>query len=258
MTISRTARVWVNEIRNKKTTHDTADYFKEIFTKEEYDEFYGELMEQTKECVKLEFQSLNIMPSNPFVMSEIFVWMDEHISYFDLIDYIIDSIYTEIFQTVTGFFGEDCDDNEFEDVRDAMGDFSWGELMEVYEYMLTEENPKVTDWKGYVGLIEGKIGFTLPATIGPNTPAKDIKEKITSTELLSASFKQSGANLIYSIMNTSEYDCIGVIIVEGISPRILMDYGCDESEVVEIAKLRVGESWANSCYGNGVVVVRMA
>ena len=262
MTISRTARVWVNEIRNKKTTHDTADYFKAIFTKEEFDEFYGELMEQTKECVKLEFQSLNILPTEPSTMNEIFAWMDEHINYFDSIDYIIDSVYTEMFQTVTGFFGEGCDDEEFEKVRDAMGDFSWGEHMEVYEYLLTEENPKVTDWKGYVGLIEGKIGFTLPATIVPNTSTNNvefIKEKITSTELISAHIKQTGANLIYSIMNTSLYDCIGVIIVEGISPRILEDYGFGEEEIADIAKLGVGDSWNDKfMYGKGVVVVRMA
>ena len=262
MTISRTARVWVNEIRNKKTTHDTADYFKEIFTKEEYDEFFGELMEQTKECVKLEFKSMNILPMSDSTMSEIFVWMDEHINYFEKIDYIIDSVYTEMFQSVTGFFGTGCSDTEFEEVRDVMGDYSWGELMDVYEYLLTEENPKVTDWMGYAKQIEKKLGFPLPALKAeqekPSNNTCLVEEKITSTELLSASFKQSGANLIYSIMNTSEYDCIGVIIVEGISPRILMDYGCDESELAEIAKLRVGESWANSCYGNGVVIVRMA
>lgn len=262
MTISRTARVWVNEIRNKKTTHDTADYFKDIFTKEEYDEFFGELMDQTKECVKLEFQSLNIMPSSLIVIDEIFSWMDEHINYFDRIEYILNSVYTEMFQVVSGFFGTDCDDKQFEEVRDAMGDFSWGELMDVYESLVTEEKPKVSDWMGYVKRIEGHTGFALPAVKNeqekPSNNACLVEDKIISTELLSASFKQSGANLIYSIMNTSEYDSIGVIIVEGISPRILMDYGCDESEIVEIAKLRVGESWANSAYGNGVVVVRMA
>ena len=262
MTISRTARVWVNEVRKNKTTHDTADYFKDIFTKDEFMEFVEELIAQTKECIKLEFQSLNIMPSHPIVMDEIFHWMDEHINYFDTINNILDSVYTEIFQTVTGFFGEDCDDKEFEDVRDAMGDFSWGEHMEVYEYLLTEENPKVTDWKGYVGLIEGKVGFTLPATIGPNTSTNNveyIKEKITSTELVSAHIKQTGANLIYSIMNTSLYDTIGVIIVEGISPRILEDYGFGEDDVNDIAKLGVGDSWHDKgMYGKGVVVVRMA
>ena len=258
MTISRTARVWVNEIRNKKTTHDTADYFKDFFTKDEFMEFVEELIYQTKECIKLEFQSLNIMPSKPIVMDEIFNWMDVHINYFDTINNILDSVYTEMFQTVTGFFGTGCNDKQFEEVRDAMGDFSWGEHMDVYEYLLTEENPKVTDWMACAKQIDKKLTFPLPALKTEQEKPSMIEEKIISTELLSASFKQSGANLIYSIMNTSEYDCIGVIIVEGISPRILMDYGCDESEVVEIAKLPVGGSWANSCYGNGVVVVRMA
>lgn len=262
MTFSRTARVWVNEIRNKKTTHDTADYFKEIFTKDEYNEFFGELMEQTKECVKLEFQSLNIMPSNPIVMSEIFIWMDEHINYFDTINNILDSVYTEMFQTVSGFFGTDCDDNQFEEVRDAMGDFSWGELMDVYEYMLTEEYPKVKDWKDYVKRIEGHTGFALPATFEPNTAtdkADYAKDKFISTELVSAHIKQTGANLIYSIMNTSLYDTIGVIIVEGVSPRILADYGFDEDAITDIAKLGVGDSWNDVfMYGKGVVVVRMA
>lgn len=258
MTISRTARVWVNEIRNKKTTHDTADYFKAIFTEEEYEEFYGELMDQTKECVKLEFESLNIMPSSPIVMSEIFIWMDEHINYFDIIDNIIDSVYTEMFQVVSGFFGTDCDDKQFEEVRDAMGDFSWGEHMDVYEYLVTEEKPKVSDWMGYVKRIEGRTGFALPAVKNEKS-VEIIKEKISSTELVSAYIKPSGANLIYTIMNTSLYDGgMGVIVVEGMSPRILEDYGFDEEEIRTIAKMKVGESFGDTAYGAGVVVVRMA
>lgn len=258
MTISRTARVWVNEIRNKKTTHDTADYFKAIFTKEEYEEFYGELMDQTKECVKLEFESLNIMPSHPIVMSEIFIWMDEHISYFDIIDNIIDSVYTEMFQVVSGFFGTDCDDKQFEEVRDAMGDFSWGEHMDVYEYLVTEKKPKVSDWMGYVKRIEGHTGFALPAVKNEKS-VEVIKEKISSTELASAYIKPSGANLIYTIINTSLYDGgMGVTVVEGMSPRILEDYGFDEEEIRTIAKMKVGESFGDTAYGAGVVVVRMA
>ena len=259
MTISRTARVWVNEIRNEKTTHDTADYFKAVFTKEEFEEFYGELVDQTKECVKLEFQSLNIMPSRPIVMDAIFSWMDEHINYFDLIVYIIDSVYTEMYQVVSGFFGTDCDDKQFEDVRDAMGDFSWGEHMDVYEYLVTEEKPKVSDWMGYVKRIEGHTGFALPAVKNENK-AELIKDKITSKEIISATLRLNGANLMYTIMNTSEYDSgMGIIVVEGMSPRILEDYGFNDDDIKEIARLEVGDSWYDKgMYGKGVVIVRMA
>jgi hypothetical protein len=258
MTISRTARVWVNEIRNKKTTHDTANYFKDIFTKDEYEEFYCELVEQTKECVKLEFQSLNIMPSDNGTLNEIFCWMDENISYFELIDNIIDSVYTEMFQVVSGFFGTDCDDNQFEDVRDAMGEFSWGEQMDVYEYLLTEENPKVSDWMNYVKRIEGRTGFALPAVKNEQVQ-KTISEKFFSTELLSASIEQvSPMERIYNIINTADYDCMGITLVKCVSPMALTDYGFDEDECVEVGGLFVGGTWANSVYGNGVVVIRVA
>ena len=60
MTISRTARVWVDEARKNKTTHDTAEYFKDIFTKDEFMEFVEELIAQTKECVEKEFDKLNL------------------------------------------------------------------------------------------------------------------------------------------------------------------------------------------------------
>lgn len=257
MTISRTARVWVDEVRKNKTTHDTAEYFKDIFTKDEFMEFVEELIAQTKECVKKEFDKLNLDASIT-VMNHLFSWMDEHTHYFDTIDNIVDTIYTEVFQTVSGFFGTGCTDSEFEFVRDAMGDFSWGEHMDFYHYLLTEDNPKVSDWINDVKRIEDRIGFSLPA-LKAETKVDNIKTKITSTELLSATIKPNGANLIYTIMNTSEYDGgMGIIIVEGMSPRILEDYGFDEKEINEIAKLPVGESWANSCYGNGVVVVRMA
>jgi hypothetical protein len=51
---------------------------------------------------------------------------------------------------------------------------------------------------------------------------------------------------------------MGVIVVKGISPMILKDYGFDDEECVEIGKIEIGDSWAETFYGNGVVVVRMA
>ena len=257
MTISRTARVWVDEVRKNKTTHDTADYFKDIFIKDEFMEFVEELIEQTKECVEKEFHKIHLYPTCT-VMDNLYSWMDEHTNYFDTVGNIVDALYTEVFQTVSGFFGTGCTDSEFEFVRDAMGDFSWGEQMDFYNYLLTKDNPKVSDWIDDVKRIEDIIGFSLPA-LKAETKVDNIKTKIASTELISATIKQNGANLIYTIMNTSEYDGgMGITIVEGMSPRILEDYGFDEKEINEIAKLPVGESWIDSMYGYGVVVVRMA
>lgn len=257
MTISRTARVWVDEVRKNKTTHDTAEYFKDIFTKDEFMEFVEELIEQTKECVRKEFKKLNLDASST-VMEHLYSWMDTHTNYFDTVGNIVDAIYTEVFQTVSGFFGTGCTDSEFEFVRDAMGDFSWGEQMDFYHYLLTEDNPKVSDWIDDVVRIEDRIGFSLPA-FKAEIKVNNIKTKIASTELLSATIKPNGANLIYAIMNTSEYDGgMGIIIVEGMSPRILEDYGFDEKEINAIAKMGVGDSFKDTAYGAGVVVVRMA
>lgn len=257
MTISRTARVWVDEVRKNKTTHDTAEYFKDIFTKDEFMEFVEELIAQTKECVEKEFHKLHLYPTCT-VMDNLYSWMDTHTNYFDTVDNIVDALYTEVFQTVSGFFGTGCTDSEFEFVRDAMGDFSWGEQMDFYNYLLTVDNPKVSDWIDDVKRIEDIIGFSLPA-LKAEAKVDNIKTKIASTELISATIKPNGANLIYTIMNTSEYDGgMGITIVEGMSPRILEDYGFDEEGINEIAKLPVGGSWNDSMYGYGVVVVRMA
>lgn len=257
MTISRTARVWVDEVRKNKTTHDTAEYFKDIFTKDEFMEFVEELIEQTKKCVDKEFHRLNLDASST-VMEHLYSWMDEHINYFDTVGNIVNTLYTEVFQTVSGFFGTGCTDSEFEFVRDAMGDFSWGEQMDFYHYLLTEDKPKVSHWIDEAKQIEERIGFSLPA-LKAEAKVDNIKTKIASTELLSATIKQNGANLIYAIMNTSEYDGgMGITIVEGMSPRILEDYGFDEKEINTIAKMGIGESFGDTSYGYGVVVVRMA
>ena len=65
-------------------------------------------------------------------------------------------------------------------------------------------------------------------------------------------------DMVFTIINTKVYGDMGVIVVRGISPMILKDWGFDDEECVEIGKLEIGGTWANSFYGNGVVVVRMA
>jgi hypothetical protein len=66
-------------------------------------------------------------------------------------------------------------------------------------------------------------------------------------------------DMVFTIINTKVYDGdMGVIVVKGVSPMILNDWGFDDEECVEIGKLEIGGTWANSAYGNGVIVVRMA
>lgn len=65
--------------------------------------------------------------------------------------------------------------------------------------------------------------------------------------------------VVYAIINTKTYDGdMGIIIIKAISPLTLIDYGFDANECTEIGQLGIGQSWSNSFYGNGVVVVRMA
>jgi hypothetical protein len=66
-------------------------------------------------------------------------------------------------------------------------------------------------------------------------------------------------DMVFAILNTKTYDGeMGVLIVKGVSPMILKYYGFDTDECTEIGKINIGDSWTNSTFGNGVVVVRMA
>lgn len=66
-------------------------------------------------------------------------------------------------------------------------------------------------------------------------------------------------DMVFTIINTKVYDGdMGIIVVKGISPMILEEWGFDKWECEEIGKMEIGGTWASSDYGNGVVVVRMA
>ena len=66
-------------------------------------------------------------------------------------------------------------------------------------------------------------------------------------------------DLVYAILNTSNYDGdMGIIVVKGISPIILKEYGFDDDDCKAISALAVGASYTSTDYGNGVVVVRMS
>lgn len=83
----------------------------------------------------------------------------------------------------------------------------------------------------------------------PSFPSKTVLDFYMDAEV---------TDMVFTIINTKVYGDMGVIVVRGISPMILKEWGFDDEECVEIGKLEIGGTWANSAYGNGVVVVRMA
>jgi hypothetical protein len=92
-----------------------------------------------------------------------------------------------------------------------------------------------------------------------NTETEDSHPTFPSKQVLDFNMGAEVTDMVFAILNTKTYNGeMGVLIVKGVSPMILKEYGFDTEECTEIGKIKVGDSWANSMYGNGVVVVRMA
>ena len=245
-TISRTARIWVNEVRNKRNTKETEEYFKEIFTEEEYDEFYLELMEQTKNVLDIALIEREVEVENPQCLYDA---MDKYCNYFDHIDNIIDNVFNEVFQYVSGAFGMGCTDEEFETIRDYTGAFNWKELVSTYCGL--NSGKKITDYPYMITCYTMALGKELPSVRKAVVPhPKQVCDILVENET---------NELVYNIINTSYYNGnMGSIIIKTSSPLSLIEYGFSNNEVEEIGKLSVGHTFTSHDYGVGCVVVRMA
>lgn len=176
---------------------------------------------------------------------------------FHSVSHNVDEVVSDILHDCIGYIGVNLNDREFEDFHGWFDEnYTLWDMLPIVEGYA--DNKPFTNFS-YV------IDCYCASTIGKssslfykNDEPTPSKEKFASTELLSMSIKQTGVNFMYTIMNTAEYDCMGIIVVEGSSPRILEDYGFYEDEINVIAKMKVGESFGDTAYGNGVVVVRMA
>lgn len=68
-------------------------------------------------------------------------------------------------------------------------------------------------------------------------------------------------SMTFAILNTKNYDDgdnMGYTIIQGISPKMLYNYGFDTEEVEEAGKLPIGGTMNSYLYGDGVIVVRMS
>lgn len=175
-----------------------------------------------------------------------------------------DNIISEILHDASGYLAINLNDSQFEDWHgwfdEHISVWRWVDVCTskfdnkpITEHMdIIEKYCNETD--NDIQMFLGKESVT-----NINVVVEDNHPTFPSKQVLDFNMGAEVTDMVFAIINTKTYDGdMGVTIVKGISPMILEEYGFDTEECTEIGKINVGDSWANSMYGNGVVVVRMA
>lgn len=175
-----------------------------------------------------------------------------------------DNIISEILHDASGYLAINLNDSQFEDWHGWFDEhislWRWVDVCTskfdnkpITEHLdIIEKYCNETD--NDVQMFLGKESKT-----NINVVVEDNHPTFPSKKVLDFNMGAEVTDMVFAILNTKTYDGdMGVTIVKGVSPMILDEYGFDTEECTEIGKINVGDSWANSMYGNGVVVVRMA
>jgi hypothetical protein len=175
-----------------------------------------------------------------------------------------DNIISEILHDASGYLAFNLNDSQFEDWH------GWfDEHISVWRWVdvctSKFDNKPITEHldiiKKYCDETDNDIQmfFGKESVTKIDVVAEDNHPTFPSKQVLDFNMGVEVTDMVFAILNTKTYDGdMGVTIVKGISPMILEEYGFDTEECTEIGKINVGDSWTNSMYGNGVVVVRMA
>ena len=248
------------------TKEELEKYFRKVFNDEKtYGEFYHqgclemneELFNYTKMCCGVDGFSED---TEDYIYGHIIKVSNPYLSVSDNYN----NLYVEIFHDASGYLGQNLSDAEFEDFRGFVDEEV--SLLKQINIMVDkklgkpfEDNSDLINQYAIRKGISPTIFYPKKETAKVNNTEVAVVN-CKATEIVSLKLKQNGANLIYALINTSEYDgSMGVIVVEGISPRILENYGFDNDDIMEIARLEVGDSWnTHFMYGKGVVVTRIA
>lgn len=175
-----------------------------------------------------------------------------------------DEIISEILHDAVGFLGINLTDKWFEEWHEWFDTnipvWRWVDIC-TSKY----ENQPITEHLDIIERFCKNAGWDISVFL------KDLEENVTEEQIEESRknlpYKQvldfnMGSDInevVYAIINTKTYDGdMGVIIIKAISPLTLIDYGFDTNECTEIGQLGIGQSWSNSVYGNGVIVVKMA
>lgn len=173
-----------------------------------------------------------------------------------------DNIISEILHDASGYLAINLNDSQFEDWH------GWfDEHISVWRWVdvctSKFDNKPITEHldiiEKYCNETDNDIQMFLGKESVTNEIVEDNHPTFPSKQVLDFNMGAEVTDMVFAIINTKTYDGeMGVLIVKGVSPMILKEYGFDTEECTEIGKINVGDSWANSTFGNGVVVVRMA
>ena len=170
-----------------------------------------------------------------------------------------DNIISEILHDASGYLAINLNDSQFENWH------GWfDENISVWRWVdvctSKFDNKPITEHLDIIEKYCNETDNDIQMFLNSET-ITDVEEKTNfpAKQVLDFNMGAEVTDMVFAIINTKTYDGeMGVLIVKGVSPMILKNYGFDTDECTEIGKINVGDSWTNSMYGNGVVVVRMA
>lgn len=178
------------------------------------------------------------------------------------VDVNYDNIISEILHDASGYLAFNLNDNDFEDWHGWFDEnISLWRWVDVCTSKF--DNKPITEHmdiiEKYCNETDNDIQMFLGKESVTNVEVEDNHPTFPSKQVLDFNMGAEVTDMVFAIINTKTYDGeMGLLIVKGVSPMILKEYGFDTEECTEIGKINVGDSWKNSMYGNGVVVVRMA
>ena len=172
-----------------------------------------------------------------------------------------DNIISEILHDASGYLAINLNDREFEDwhgwLDENVSVWMWVEVC-----TSKFDNKPITEHLDIIEKYCEETGKDVQMFLSKDSVTEKVEVEhpsFPSKTVLDFNMGAEVTDMVFAIINTKVYDGdMGVVIVKGVSPMILEDWGFDDEECVEIGKLEIGGTWANSYYGNGVVVVRMA
>lgn len=185
--------------------------------------------------------------------------INKHMDIWCSVDVNHDNIISEILHDASGYLAINLNDEEFEDwhgwLDENVSVWRWVEVC-TSKY----DNKPITEHLNIIEEYCKEKGKDVQMFLSKDSVTDKVEEypSFPSRTVLDFYMDAEVTDMVFTIINTKVYGDMGVIVVRGISPMILKDWGCDDDECVEIGKLEIGGTWANSEYGNGVVVVRMA
>jgi hypothetical protein len=173
----------------------------------------------------------------------------------------LDDEYNKVVKTITNmsidFFAEMYGLTEEE--KSKFHDYIWDYDHFGLEWSILDVKNFSDEYKGYLDEeFKDCFGYAHDADCRFNV---EVKKPICETDLTKSKCLVSGTiadtmSMTFAILNTKNYDDgdnMGYTIIQGISPKMLYNYGFDTEEVEEAGKLPIGGTMNSYLYGDGVI-----